>query len=320
MKHWIEAARLRTLPLSVSGIIVGSMYALAHPTTDILTPTEVFNWRLFGFAILTTLGLQILSNFANDYGDGVKGTDNDDRVGPKRAIQSGVISRKAMKQAIVITAMLTLLSAVLLIYFAFTDTNIFYTLFFLGLGILAIISAIRYTVGNTAYGYRGYGDLFVFVFFGLVSTLGVNFLYSKEIDALLILPAAAIGLLSVGVLNLNNMRDEESDRKSNKNTIVVKIGGAKAKIYHYFLIVSAMVSVLIFSILSNFKFDQYIYLVTFIPLLKHLHTVSKNENPKDLDPELKKLALSTFALAVLLSLCIIFFFSDILVNLFLGGR
>ena len=92
MKHWIEAARLRTLPLSVSGIIVGSMYALAHPTDNILTPTEVFNWRLFGFAILTTLGLQILSNFANDYGDGMKGTDNEDRVGPKRAIQSGVIT------------------------------------------------------------------------------------------------------------------------------------------------------------------------------------------------------------------------------------
>ncbi len=320
MKHWIEAARLRTLPLSVSGIIVGSMYALAHPTDDILTPTEVFNWRLFGFAILTTLGLQILSNFANDYGDGMKGTDNEDRVGPKRAIQSGVITPQAMKRAIIITSALTLLSAILLIYYAFRDTNLWFSLFYLVLGILSIISAIRYTVGNTAYGYRGFGDVFVFVFFGLVSTLGVNFLYSKQLDFELVLPAVAIGLLSVGVLNLNNMRDEASDRKSNKNTIVVKIGGAKAKIYHYFLIVTAMVMVLIFAILDDFHFDQYLFLLAYIPLTKHLITVYKNQNPKELDPELKKLALSTFALSVLLSLGMIYFFSDIIVNTFLGGR
>lgn len=320
MKHWIEAARLRTLPLSVSGIIVGSMYALAHPTDEILTPTEVFNWRLFGFAILTTLGLQILSNFANDYGDGMKGTDNEDRVGPKRAIQSGVISPAAMRRAIIITAGLTLLSSMLLIYYAFRDTNFFYTLFFLVLGILAIASAIRYTVGNTAYGYRGYGDLFVFVFFGLVSTLGVNFLYSKQVDFELVLPAIAIGFLSVGVLNLNNMRDEASDKKSNKNTIVVKIGGARAKKYHYFLIISAMVLTLVFAIISKFKFDQYLFLLAYIPLTKHLITVYKNQDPRALDPELKKLALSTFALSVLLSLCMIYFFSDIVVNTLLGGR
>jgi 1,4-dihydroxy-2-naphthoate octaprenyltransferase len=320
MKHWIEAARLRTLPLSVSGIIVGSMYALANPTREILTPTEVFNWQIFGFALLTTLGLQILSNFANDYGDGIKGTDNEDRVGPKRAIQSGVISPRAMKQAIIITAMLTLLSAVLLIYSAFTDTNLFYSLFYLVLGILAILSAIRYTIGNTAYGYRGYGDLFVFVFFGLVSTLGVNFLYSKQIDIELILPAMAIGLLSVGVLNLNNMRDEASDRKSGKNTIVVKIGGKKAKLYHYFLITFAMGLVLVFALMSNFKFDQYLFLLAYIPLTKHLISVYKNQEPKALDPELKKLALSTFALSVLLALSMIYFFSDIVVNTLLGGR
>ncbi|MFE3867214.1 1,4-dihydroxy-2-naphthoate octaprenyltransferase [Flavobacterium sp. LS2P90] len=314
MKHWIQAARLRTLPLSVSGIIVGSMYALANPTDNVLTPTEVFNWRLFGFAILTTLGLQILSNFANDYGDGMKGTDNEDRVGPKRAIQSGVISPQAMKRAIIITSLLTLLSAILLIYYAFADTNIWYSLFFLALGLLSIVSAIRYTVGNTAYGYRGYGDIFVFVFFGLVSTLGVNFLYSKQFDFVLLLPASAIGLLSVGVLNLNNMRDEASDRKSNKNTIVVKIGAAKAKKYHYFLVITAMVLVVVFALISHFHFDQYLFLLAYIPLTKHLINVYKNQFPKALDPELKKLALSTFALSILLALCMIFFFSDLLVN------
>nr|WP_315188755.1 1,4-dihydroxy-2-naphthoate octaprenyltransferase [uncultured Flavobacterium sp.] len=314
MKHWIEAARLRTLPLSVSGIIVGSMYALAHPTDAVLTPTEVFNWRLFGFAILTTLGLQILSNFANDYGDGMKGTDNEDRVGPKRAIQSGVISPQAMKRAIIITSGLTLISAVILIYYAFRGTNLVYSVFYLVLGILAIASAIRYTVGNSAYGYRGFGDVFVFVFFGLVSTLGVNFLYSKQLDLLLFLPATAIGFLSVAVLNLNNMRDEASDKKSGKNTLVVKMGAANAKKYHYFLIVGAMILILVFAILSDFHFDQYLFLIAYIPLSKHLIKVYENQNPKLLDPELKKVALSTFALSVLLALCMIFFFSDLFVN------
>jgi 1,4-dihydroxy-2-naphthoate octaprenyltransferase len=319
MKHWIEAARLRTLPLSVSGIIVGSIYALAHPTDEILTPTDVFNWSIFGFAMLTTLGLQILSNFANDYGDGIKGTDNEDRVGPKRAIQSGVITPAAMKRAIIITSVLTLCSAMALIYYAFTDTNLFYSLFYLVLGILAIFSAIRYTVGNTAYGYRGFGDLFVFIFFGLVSTLGVNFLYSKQIDAILLFPAVAIGLFSVGVLNLNNMRDEASDKKVGKNTVVVKIGGEKAKKYHYFLIISAMIFIILFAILSNFRVDQYLFLLAFLPLTKHLITVYKNEDSRALDPELKKLALSTFFLCILLSLCMVSLVADLFVNVFLGG-
>ncbi len=319
MKHWIEAARLRTLPLSVSGIIVGSMYAL-RPTDDYETPTDVFSWKVFGFAILTTLGLQVLSNFANDYGDGVKGTDNEDRVGPMRAIQSGLISPQAMKTAIIITSVLTLFSAMLLIYFAFGDSNLFYSFFYLALGIVAIASAIRYTVGSKAYGYRGFGDVFVFIFFGLVSTLGVNFLYSKEIDFELFLPATAIGFLSVAVLNLNNMRDEASDRKSNKNTIVVQMGGAKAKKYHYLLIVSAMILVLLFAFLSEYRWDQYLFVLAFIPLIKHLSTVSKNNEPKLLDPELKKVALSTFALSILLALCMVSLIQDLFVNLFLGGR
>ena len=182
------------------------------------------------------------------------------------------------------------------------------------LGVLAIASAIRYTVGNTAYGYRGFGDFFVFVFFGLVSTLGVNFLYSKEVDYRLILPAIAIGFLSVGVLNLNNMRDEASDRKAGKNTIVVKIGGEKAKKYHYFLVISAMVLVLVFAFLKDFNFDQYIFVVAYFPLTSHLITVYRNKEPRALDPELKKLALSTFLLSIILSLCMIFFFSDVIVN------
>lgn len=305
MKHWIEAARVRTLPLSVSGIIVGSFYAMSQ---------AMFNWKIVLFSLLTTLGLQILSNFANDYGDGVKGTDNEDRVGPKRAIQSGVISPNQMKTAIKITSVITLAFALLLIYFSFKESYLLYSLFFLVLGILAIASAIRYTVGKGAYGYRGYGDVFVFVFFGLVSTFGVYFMFSKEIDWLLLLPATAIGFLSVGVLNLNNMRDEESDKKAGKNTIVVKMGGAWAKKYHFFLVISAMLLMLTFAYLNEFHIDQYIFVVAYFPLTSHLMTVYKNKNPKLLDPELKKLAISTFLLSVLLALALIYFISDMIVN------
>ena len=314
MKHWIQAARVRTLPLSVSGIVLGCFYAMSQ---------GIFNWKIVIFALTTTIGLQVLSNFANDYGDGVKGTDNDDRVGPKRAIQSGNISPAAMRYAIFITAFLTLISAMLLIYCSFKGKYLIYSVVFFVLGILAIASAIYYTVGKNAYGYRGFGDVFVFIFFGLVSTLGIYFMFSKQMDWLLLLPATAIGLLSVGVLNLNNMRDESSDRVSHKNTIVVKNGGAWAKKYHYFLIISAMILVLLFAIIfdfslrdpnpETFNFDIYIFLIAYIPLMLHLKRVAKNTNPQLLDPELKKLALSTFLLAILLSLSLIYFISDFLI-------
>jgi 1,4-dihydroxy-2-naphthoate octaprenyltransferase len=313
MKHWVEAARLRTLPLSVSGILVGSFYALASPTENVLTPTQVFSWKIFGLLLLTTLGLQVLSNFANDYGDGIKGADNEDRIGPKRALQSGVISPKAMKTAIIITAILTFIAAILLIYTAFQFTYFYYSLFFLLLGIIAITSAIRYTVGQSAYGYKGYGDVFVFIFFGIVSTYGSYFMFAKVFDLTLVLPAVAIGFLSVGVLNLNNMRDEVSDKKAGKNTLVVKMGGEKAKQYHYFLVITAMVLLLIFGFVKNFAIDQFLYVIVFLPLTSHLLRVKRAANLADLDPELKRLAISTFLVSLLLSLCLIYFISDLLV-------
>lgn len=294
---WVQAARLRTLPLSVSGIILGSFYALSQ---------SYFNWKILGFGILTTIGLQVLSNYANDYGDGVKGTDNENRIGPKRAIQSGMISPSEMKKGIYTTAILTLFFAICLIYSAFSDEYLLYSLFFLGLGILAILSAVKYTVGKNAYGYFGFGDLFVFIFFGWVSVLGTYFLYAKQMDYLLVLPASALGLLSAGVLNLNNMRDVDSDTQSKKNTLVVKMGLANAKVYHYTLLTVAIVLTVLFAVLYGFRIDQYLFVLVFIPIIKHVITVYKNKEARLLDSELKKLALSTFLLAILLSMCLIF--------------
>ena len=310
MKQWIEAARVRTLPLSVSGILVGSFFAMSQSR---------FNWKIVLLALSTTIGLQVLSNFANDYGDGVKGTDNEDRVGPQRAIQSGAITPGAMRYAIFVTAFLTLVSAMLLIYKAFGVSNFLFSMIYFVLGILAIASAIRYTVGKNPYGYRGLGDVFVFIFFGWVSTIGISFMILKELDPVLFLPATAIGFLSVAVLNLNNMRDEASDRNVGKNTLIVKNGGAWGKKYHFFLVITAMVLFAVFAYLfdmqydsnpEHFNIDNYFYMVFYIPLLLHLKRVKENTDPRLLDPELKKVALSTFFISVVMALQLIFFFSD----------
>lgn len=292
-KLWISSMRLRTLPLSVSGIILASSFAAYN---------GFFQWDIFILAILTTLSFQILSNLANDYGDGVKGTDNDDRIGPERAVQSGVISADSMFGAIKISILISIGLAFSLIFTAFGVRHFLLTLIFFALGIAAVVAAIRYTVGNNAYGYNGLGDVYVFVFFGLVSVIGGYVLYAKQIDHVVFLPACTIGLLSAAVLNLNNMRDIESDKKSNKITLAVKLGFQKAKMYHLFLISTAVLLSFLFGILYFTSLFNLIYFVAFIPLIRHLILVSKNEDPKHLDGELKKLALSTFLLAVLMGI------------------
>lgn len=296
ISSWINAARLRTLPLSISGILVGSSIAAFE---------GYFDLAIFSLALGTTLGLQILSNFANDYGDGVKGTDNDDRIGPARAIQSGLITQKDMKQAIIITASATLLLAVLLIYASFGSEKLLSALVFFLLGVGAIIAAIKYTVGNTAYGYKGFGDIFVFVFFGLVSVYGSYYLYSHDHELISIFPAIAIGFLSVAVLNLNNLRDRISDEKAGKITLVVKMGDKKAKDYHYILILGALFFLLVYSVINSSELNDLIYLIAFIPLFFHLKRVVTNNDPKNLDPELKVVALSTFGISLLFALGLI---------------
>ncbi|MCB7480880.1 1,4-dihydroxy-2-naphthoate polyprenyltransferase [Christiangramia sediminis] len=296
ISSWVSAARLRTLPLSISGILVGSSLAAYDGH---------FNLAIFSLALGTTLGLQILSNFANDYGDGVKGTDNEDRIGPARAIQSGLITQKDMLQAMLITAAATLVLAILLIYASFGSEKLFSALIFFILGIAAIVAAIKYTVGNSAYGYKGMGDIFVFIFFGLVAVYGSYYLYSHDHELISIFPAISIGLLSVAVLNLNNLRDRISDEKAGKITLVVKMGDKRGKDYHYVLVLGSLFCLVMYSVITSSELNNFIYLIAFIPLIFHLKRVVNNEDPKELDPELKIVALSTFGIALLFSLGLI---------------
>lgn len=288
---WISSMRLRTLPLSISGIILASSFAAYN---------GYFDWLICVLAILTTLSFQILSNLANDYGDGIKGTDNNGRVGPNRAIQTGEISPTKMLIGIKINVAICFILAFLLIFVAFGFEHLELFLFFLFLGIASVIAAIRYTVGTNAYGYKGLGDVYVFVFFGLVSVIGGYVLYAKTIDVMVLLPAVSIGFLSAAVLNLNNMRDMESDRKSDKVTLVVKIGVENAKKYHILIICLAIVLSGLYGVLYFASFYNLIYVLAYIPLINHIIKVLKNTDSKILDPELKKVALTTFALAILM--------------------
>lgn len=290
LKVWISAARLRTLPLSIAGIITAGALAKKY---------DLFSTSIFILSLATTLGLQILSNFANDYGDGVKGTDNEERVGPVRALQSGALSPEAMKKGIVITSVITLILAIALIYISFKNGNIWHSTIFLILGLSSIIAAITYTVGRYAYGYRALGDVFVFIFFGLLSVLGGYFLYAKRLDNFVLLPAVVIGLLSTAVLNINNMRDRAADERAEKRTLAVILGPVRVKVYHYFLVIGAAVSGIAFFTLKDSVWYDYLPILAFIPLFVHLKKVKENTSAPLLDPELKKVALSTFLFSVL---------------------
>ncbi len=289
-KAWIQAARLRTLPLSVSGIIVGTTLAHLQGYQDAL---------IFTFAILTTIGFQITSNFANDYGDGVKGTDNEERIGPKRALQSGALGRKELKKGIILSIVINLILVAYLLYISFGSEYMTYIAIFAVLGLFSIWAAIRYTVGRNAYGYMGLGDVFVFLFFGLLSVLGSQFLYSKSLFIAALLPASAIGLLSSAVLNLNNMRDIDSDRNSGKKTLAVLLGSSNSRLYHYLLISLSLVFMVWFNTLFAKKIWHWLPLIAFVPLGLHLLKIRRIKEPVLLDPELKKIALSTFLLALL---------------------
>ena len=293
---WNRAARLRTIPLSISGILVGSAAALLK---------NEFNIRVFTLAILTTVCYQLLSHFGTDYGDGIKGTDNDERLGPKRILQSELISRAQLRQAIFVISAVAVLLTILLVYSAFGLSNTALT--FLGLGFLAIVAAIRYTVGSSAYGYMGFGDLFVFLFFGCVSVLGSHYLYTYELDLSLIFPATSIGLFSVGVLNINNMRDRVNDKQYGKTTIAVRLGAEKAALYQLALVGITVILTVVYGLIYHATSFVVMSLIIIIPISLHLKVVFQKQNEKNFDLELKKIALLTFFYSISFSLLLIVF-------------
>ena len=297
IKHWIRAARFRTLPLSLSGIVLGSLLAL-----------EAFDIFIFIGAILTAVSLQILSNFANDYGDGMRGTD-DNRTGEARALQTGLISAKQMRNAIKIMVVICLSLAVGLIILAFGVEHLLYSLLFLSLSFVCVLAAIRYTMGKNPYGYRGLGDIFVFVFFGLVSIVGSYFLHAKTWDFFILLPAMCIGCLSVAVLNLNNLRDYHSDKAAKKYTMVVQIGLKKAKQYHIFLLVLAFVMGLVFMVLKNQRLLCWITLpIALAVIINHYQFLYKNKSQTSFDRKLKSLSLFTFLFSLIFGL--VYYFAN----------
>lgn len=288
-KAWIKAFRLRTLPLALSSIALGSFLA-AFETK--------FNAIVFTLAFTTTLFLQILSNLANDYGDSVSGADNDERIGPERAVQSGLITLAAMRKMMIVFVGLSLISGVWLIYEGTKGLDLRYVFGFLGLGIAAIGAAIKYTVGKNPYGYMGLGDLFVYLFFGLTGVMGTYYLHTHTFDWTILLPASSLGLLAAGVLNLNNMRDRESDSNAGKRTLVVYIGAKAAKAYHLFLIIGSMVLAAIFTYLQFESWFQLLFLIALPLLLLNIRAVITNKNPAALDPQLKQLALTTLLFSI----------------------
>jgi 1,4-dihydroxy-2-naphthoate polyprenyltransferase len=290
MKNWIAAARPRTLPLALASIILGSFLAV---------PTGRFQWPVFALAVLTTIFLQILSNFANDYGDAVSGKDTPDRVGPRRAVAMGDISKEAMFRAMLITAGLAFICGVGLLAVALSDMGwpVFSGLF--GLGLLSIAAAIGYTNGKRPYGYAGFGDIAVLLFFGWLGVLGTYFLYAHSLSPTLFLPATSVGLFATGVLNINNIRDIETDARTGKNSIPVQLGRPRAIQYHWFLLIGGMACAVAYSVLTNQPPLGYLYLLSFPLFVINGRAVAGHKQAAELNPRLGQLALSTLLFVVL---------------------
>ncbi|CAI8180642.1 MAG: 1,4-dihydroxy-2-naphthoate octaprenyltransferase [Flavobacteriaceae bacterium] len=283
---WLIAARLRTLPLSLSGIFFGATVVLS---------VEKFDPSVFHWALVVTISLQVLSNFANDLGDGLKGTDNENRIGPKRALQAGLLSARELKTGIVILILLTGLAIYQLLQIANLNSTSYAVLAVLG--VLSIVAALTYTLGKKPYGYYGLGDFMVFFFFGGVAVLGTIVLFTPDIPLYAIGYTLTAGALSTAVLNLNNMRDHQSDKVSGKNTLVVRMGVGRAKIYHYLLLITAYIG-FTFSTIAVLSPNSIFLVLAFVFLIPHIQRVRKVEDYRNLDGELKKIALFCFVLSV----------------------
>ena len=289
IKTWLSAFRLRTLPLAFSCIIMGSGLAYA---------ADQFNLTVFVLALITTLFLQILSNLANDYGDFIKGTDNDERVGPDRTLQSGLITKAKMIKAMWVIALLCSIFGVWLISEGTIGLEFKKAGFFAILGLSAMGAAVKYTMGKNPYGYAGLGDIFVFLFFGWLGVLGSYFLHTHTFHWELLLPASSIGFFTTAVLNINNMRDHEADAKSGKNTLVVRIGIEKAKNYHRALIFGGITLAFVFVIPSS-QYFHYAFAVTIPLFVRFVQSIRKRNDFENFDPFLKKQAIATFIFAIL---------------------
>ncbi len=296
IKAWIRAFRLRTLPLALSSIILGGFLSASH---------QKFDWLISALAVSTTILLQVLSNLANDYGDFKIGTDNKNRVGPERSVQSGEITSFQMKVGIYLFALLSLISGSALIYFGTEGIPMFNFFLFFVLGVSAILAAVNYTIGRNPYGYKGYGDLFVFIFFGLVGVLGTYYLNTHQFRWEILLPAFSAGMMSIAVLNLNNMRDRENDKNSGKITIVVRIGIQRAKVYHAILIWGSLALATAYVILFYESYLQFLYLLTAPLFILDLVRILENKNAADLDPFLKKQAIHTLLFSIIFGLGLI---------------
>lgn len=289
-KAWLGAMRLRTLPLAASCVLAGTS----------VVAEDTINWGIFSLTLLTTLLLQILSNLANDYGDFTKGTDNEHRVGPARAMQSGLLTKKEMQRALLFFVAITLLSGISLLLLSFNlNYQLLQVLLFFALGIAAIAAAIKYTVGSNAYGYRGLGDLFVYLFFGITGVCGTAFLYNHQFELKWLLTGNTIGMLSCAVLNLNNLRDHINDKNSGKQTLVVKLGFEKGKTYQYLLFLGSFTSLLVYIALYGNAWN-YLSMLPFLIILKTSKSISAIHEPAALDPFLKKVAISTFLVSLVL--------------------
>lgn len=289
IKSWITSFRLRTLPLSLSCIAMGSFLAYFN---------SFFDWNIFIFSFLTTIFLQILSNLANDYGDAIFGADNKHRTGPNRMVQAGHITEIQMKRMIIFFGIISFITGLILLYISNLDNTSY--IFFLALGILAIIAAVNYTIGmKKPYGYKGLGDISVYLFFGLVAVLGSYYLHAKSLDWQLLLPASTCGFFATAVLNVNNMRDIDSDKIAGKISIPVRIGLKKALIYHGALLIGGLIFSIVFVLLNYKSPFQFIFLLSIPLLLKNYLGVKKAKSSMEMDPYLKQMAITTLLFVLL---------------------
>ena len=293
LKMWWETARPKTLPLALASIFTGSALGYwANP--------QGFNGLVMALCLLTTILLQVLSNFANDYGDHQKGSDTEERIGPLRGIQKGAISAKELKWGLILMVVASFLSGSFLIGIAYE--NLSDLLAFAGLGILAIVAAITYTVGAKPYGYMGLGDISVLVFFGLLGVGGTYYLQTHSIDSHIILPAIGSGLLASAVLNINNLRDIEQDAKAGKNTLAVRLGAYKGRVYHCILLSVAALCYLAFAVATAISWTNYLFVLAMPLLAKHAIFVYRSQQPRELRPMLAQMSMISLLINILFSL------------------